>query len=229
MIEARDLCRYYRMGTETIRALDGVSLRIEDGDALAILGPSGSGKSTLMHLLGGLERPTSGSVLVDGVDLATLDARALARYRNEKVGFVFQAFFLQAHLTALENVELPLKIRGVARRERRELASARLAEVGLADRMHHRPAELSGGQRQRVSIARALAGSPRFLFADEPTGNLDTRTGREILDLFLRLRAERGIALVVVTHNPEVVAAVGRAIRLRDGRIEGEPEPPGER
>jgi putative ABC transport system ATP-binding protein len=223
MIEARELRRHYTMGGETIRALDGVSLRVKEGEAVAILGPSGSGKSTLMHLLGGLERPTSGSVLVDGIDLATLDSAALARYRNEKVGFVFQAFFLQPHLTALENVELPLKIRGVPRRERREIARARLAEVGLADRLDHRPAELSGGQRQRVSIARALAGSPRFLLADEPTGNLDSRTGAEILDLFLRLRKERGLALLIVTHNPEIVAAVGRAVRLRDGRLEEGP------
>jgi putative ABC transport system ATP-binding protein len=223
MIEARELRRHYTMGGETIRALDGVSLRVKEGEAVAILGPSGSGKSTLMHLLGGLERPTSGSVLVDGIDLATLDSAALARYRNEKVGFVFQAFFLQPHLTALENVELPLKIRGVPRRERREIARARLAEVGLADRLDHRPAELSGGQRQRVSIARALAGSPRFLLANEPTGNLDSRTGAEILDLFLRLRKERGLALLIVTHNPEIVAAVGRAVRLRDGRLEEGP------
>ena len=219
MIDARDLVRHYGMGSETIRALDGVTLRIEDGESVAILGPSGSGKSTLMHLLGGLERPTSGTIAVDGADLATLDKAALARYRNEKVGFVFQAFFLQPHLTAVENVELPLKIRGVARGERREAARARLADVGLADRMHHRPAELSGGQRQRVSIARALAGSPRFLLADEPTGNLDSKTGREIMDLFLRLNRDQKLTLVVVTHNPEIVQVVGRAVRLRDGKV----------
>jgi putative ABC transport system ATP-binding protein len=219
LIDARNLQRYYTMGGETIRALDGVTLRIDDGESVAILGPSGSGKSTLMHLLGGLERPSGGSVLVDGTDLAALDAPSLARYRNEKVGFVFQSFFLQPHLTAAENVELPLKIRGVPRRTRREAARAQLALVGLASRADHRPTELSGGERQRVSIARALVGGPRFLLADEPTGNLDSRTGGEILELFLRLNRAQRLTLVIVTHNPEVVNVVGRAVRLRDGRI----------
>jgi putative ABC transport system ATP-binding protein len=219
MIEAQDLRRHYSMGDETIRALDGVSLSIAEGDSVAILGPSGSGKSTLMHLLGGLERPTSGSISVDGDELAMLDPGELARYRNEKVGFVFQSFHLQGHLTALENVELPLKLGDVPRRERRRLAEERLAEVGLLDRRDHRPAELSGGQRQRVSVARALARSPRFLLADEPTGNLDSKTGAEILELFLRLNREKRLTLVVVTHNPELADRLDHRIVLRDGRL----------
>ena len=219
MIETRDLSRHYVMGDETIRALDGVTISIADGETLAILGPSGSGKSTLMHLLGGLERPTAGSITVDGAALGALDDEALARYRNEKVGFVFQSFFLQPHLTAVENVELPLKIRGVAKPERRSIAEARLADVGLKDRMRHRPAELSGGQRQRVSVARALAGDPRFLLADEPTGNLDSKTGAEIIDLFLKVHAERRVTVIIVTHNAEIAHVLGRAVRLRDGRV----------
>src|SRR5262249_5758031 len=193
--------------------------RIADGESLAILGPSGSGKSTLMHLLGGLDTPTSGTIEVDGSKLGELDETSLARYRNEKVGFVFQSFHLQPHLTAEENVELPLKLRGVLKRERREAARARLAEVGLSDRADHRPTELSGGQRQRVSIARALAGSPRLLLADEPTGNLDTKTGSEIVELFLRLNREKGLTVVVVTHNPDLAKLMGRSIALRDGKI----------
>jgi putative ABC transport system ATP-binding protein len=219
MIEARDLKRFYTMGGETIRALDGVTITIGEGDSVAILGPSGSGKSTLMHLLGGLERPTDGLIAVDGQDLASLDPLALARYRNEKVGFVFQSFYLQAHLTAVENVELPLKLAERPRAARRKVAEEQLALVGLADRMGHRPTELSGGQRQRVSIARALAMQPRFLLADEPTGNLDSKTGAEILDLFLRLNKERGLTLVVVTHNPELAEKMSRRIVLRDGKL----------
>jgi putative ABC transport system ATP-binding protein len=223
MIEARDLRRHYRMGTETIRALDGVSLSIAAGESVAILGPSGSGKSTLMHLLGGLERPSGGLIAVDGQDLAKLSPAALARYRNEKVGFVFQSFHLQGHLTAAENVELPLKLGEVPRAERRAIAEAKLRDVGLFDRRGHRPSELSGGQRQRVSIARALAREPRFLLADEPTGNLDSKTGAEILELFLRLNRERGLTLVIVTHNPELAARLGRQIVLRDGVLVQEP------
>jgi len=219
MIEARDVVRHYAMGDETIRALDGVSLSIADGESAAILGPSGSGKSTLMHLLGGLERPTSGTITVDGEDLARLSPVALAKYRNTKVGFVFQSFFLQPHLTAIENVELPLKLAEVPREKRRAIALEKLRLVGLANRVEHRPSELSGGQRQRVSIARALANEPRFLLADEPTGNLDTRTGAEILELFQRLNRESKITLIVVTHNPELAEQMGRQISLRDGKL----------
>jgi putative ABC transport system ATP-binding protein len=219
MIEARDLVKHYTLGGETIRALDGVSLSIKDGESVAILGPSGSGKSTLMHLLGGLDTPTGGTIEVDGAKLGSLGEDALARYRNEKVGFVFQSYNLQPHLTAVENVELPLKLRGVPRRERREIARARLADVGLQDRSGHRPAELSGGQRQRVSVARALSGSPHFLLADEPTGNLDSKTGNEILELFLRLNTEKKLTLVVVTHNPELANRLARSISIRDGKV----------
>ncbi len=219
MIEARALAKHYVMGAETIRALDAIDLRIEAGETVAIVGPSGSGKSTLMHLLGGLDTPTSGRVSVDGEDLSRLSRKALAAYRNRKVGFVFQSFHLQAHLSALENVDLPLKIAGMPRRERLPIARARLEEIGLGDRMRHRPAELSGGERQRVSIARALAASPRFLLADEPTGNLDSKPGNEIVSLFLRLNRERKQTIILVTHNAEVASALGRQVALRDGRI----------
>jgi len=219
VIRTQDLIKHYVLGGETIRALDGVSIGIEEGESVAILGPSGSGKSTLMHLLGGLDTPTGGTIEVDGARLGELPEPALARYRNEKVGFVFQSYNLQPHLTAIENVELPLKLRGTERKERRALALERLAEVGLKDRAGHRPTELSGGQRQRVSIARALVGGPHFVLADEPTGNLDTKTGQEIVDLFLRLNREKKLTLVVVTHNPELAALMGRSIALRDGKV----------
>ncbi len=219
MIRTQDLSKHYVLGGETIRALDGVSIGIEEGESVAILGPSGSGKSTLMHLLGGLDTPTGGTIEVDGARLGELPEPALARYRNEKVGFVFQSYNLQPHLTAAENVELPLKLRGTERKERRALALERLAEVGLKDRAGHRPTELSGGQRQRVSIARALVGGPHFVLADEPTGNLDTKTGQEIVELFLRLNREKKLTLVIVTHNPELAALMGRSIALRDGKV----------
>jgi putative ABC transport system ATP-binding protein len=219
VIETSELVKTYVLGGETIRALDGVSLGIQDGESVAILGPSGSGKSTLMHLLGGLDTPTSGTITVDGARLSELGEPGLARYRNEKVGFVFQSYNLQPHLTAAENVELPLKIRGTPRVERRRIARERLAEVGLEKRFEHRPTELSGGQRQRVSIARALAGSPHFLLADEPTGNLDTKTGGEILELFSTLNREKKLTLVVVTHNPELAARMSRSVSIRDGKV----------
>jgi putative ABC transport system ATP-binding protein len=219
LIHTDALKRHYSMGQEVVRALDGVSVDIHDGESVAIIGPSGSGKTTLMHLLGGLDTPSAGRIVVDDEDLAALDEKALARYRNEKVGFIFQSFHLQPHLTAVENVELPLKLRGVKRTDRRRLAAERLAEVGLADRMTHRPAELSGGQRQRVSVARALAGEPRFLLADEPTGNLDSKTGAAILDLFVRLNATKGLTLITVTHDATVAQRHARRIELLDGLV----------
>ncbi len=219
MIQTQNLSKHYRMGAETVCALDGVDLRIARGESVAILGPSGSGKSTLLHLLGGLDRPTSGRIAVDGVELSALDRAGLARYRNRKVGFVFQAFHLQDHLSAVENVSLPLKIRGVPKPERSRVAMAHLAEVGLSDRGGHRPTELSGGQCQRVCIARALAGDPAILLADEPTGNLDTRTGHEIMEIFLRLNRDKGLTLILVTHNPGLAELVHRCVRIVDGRI----------
>ena len=220
MIDPRDLVRHYVMGSETIRALVGVTLRIEDGESVAILGPSGSGKSTLMHLLGGLERPTSGTIAVDGADLAALDKAALARYRNEKVGFVFQPFFLQPHLSAVENVELPLMYAGVkSARERRARAAAALTAVGLGGRLGHYPNQLSGGQQQRVAIARALVNNPKLLLADEPTGNLDTQTSIEVMEIFQRLNREQGLTVVLVTHETDIAEYGTRIVSFRDGRV----------
>lgn len=225
-VRIENLRKRYTLGTEVVNALAGVDLAIARGEAVAILGPSGSGKSTLLHLIGALDTPSTGRVLVAGCDLAALDETGRARYRNERVGFVFQAFFLQPHLTARENVELPLKIAGVAPRERALKASSCLEQVGLSHRASHRPAELSGGERQRVSIARALANEPAILLADEPTGNLDSRTGSEIIDLFIRLNRERGVTLVVVTHDEALARRIGRTVRIRDGAITADERPP---
>jgi putative ABC transport system ATP-binding protein len=184
LIVAKDLVKLYRMGDETVHALDGVTINIPRGDYCAIVGPSGSGKSTLMNMIGGLDTPSEGQLIVDGLDVGELDDAGLAEFRNRKVGFVFQSFNLLPRLTALENVELPMIYGGVAPRERRERAAELLARVGLGDRIAHRPTQLSGGQQQRVAIARALAGRPALLLADEPTGALDTQTGRDIMALF---------------------------------------------
>jgi putative ABC transport system ATP-binding protein len=218
-IATEQLCRYYTMGSECIRALDDVSFQVETGETMAVLGPSGSGKSTLMHLIGGLDTPTHGKVIVEGADLGTMNEVEKARHRRYTVGFVFQFFYLKSHLNALENVELPLKIANVARIKRREIARTRLEDVGLGKRLHHLPSELSGGERQRVCIARALANDPKILLADEPSGNLDSRTGKEIMELFLRLNREKAITLLLVTHNPELAALTGRTLHLMDGRI----------
>jgi putative ABC transport system ATP-binding protein len=218
LIEARDLVKLYQMGDERVRALDGVSFSIPRGDYCAIVGPSGSGKSTLMNILGGLDTPTSGRIVVDGADIGELDDEELARFRNRTVGFVFQSFNLLPRLTALENVELPLIYGGLAPGERRERATALLARIGLADRMTHRPTQLSGGQQQRVAIARALACNPALLLADEPTGALDTHTGQEILALFGELNRD-GATVVLITHDHDVAAATRRTIEMRDGRI----------
>jgi putative ABC transport system ATP-binding protein len=218
LIVARDLRRHYVVGSEVVHALDGVSFSIARGEWVAIVGQSGSGKSTLMNLVGCLDTPTSGTYLLNGADVRTLPDDALADLRNREIGFVFQTFQLLPRATALANVELPLVYRGVPRAERRARAEEALRSVGLADRMHHRPNELSGGQRQRVAIARALVGDPSLLLADEPTGNLDTATGEEIMRLFAELHA-RGHTLVLVTHEPRLAARCPRAIRLSDGRI----------
>jgi putative ABC transport system ATP-binding protein len=221
LIEIRDVSKVYEMGEEKIHALRDVSVSIEENEYLAIMGPSGSGKSTLMNVVGCLDRPTSGSYALRGREVATLSEDELARVRNREIGFVFQTFNLLPRSAALENVELPLVYAGVAAAERRRRAARALEEVGLADRARHRPNELSGGQRQRVAIARALVNSPAILLADEPTGNLDSKTGEEILALFESLHA-RGQTLVVVTHEEDVARRTHRILRLRDGRIESD-------
>jgi len=218
LIHIQDLTRRYVMGTEVVHALRGVSLTIEKGEYIAIMGPSGSGKSTLMNLLGCLDTPSSGRYDLNGVNVADLDDDALADIRNREIGFVFQSFNLLPRSDALHNVELPLIYAGLPSEERREQARRALASVGLADRMHHRPNELSGGQRQRVAVARALVNSPSIVLADEPTGNLDSRTGEEILGLFEEL-SRRGNTIIVVTHEEDVAQHARRILRIRDGRI----------
>src|SRR5919197_2079721 len=202
-----------------VRALDGVDLTIHQSDSLAIMGPSGSGKSTLLGLLGGLDRPTRGSLAFEGRDVATLSDDELARVRNQVVGFVFQSFQLLPRTTALANVGLPLVYRGLGRAERRRRAAEALESVGLGHRLQHRPSQLSGGEQQRAAIARALAAEPAMLLADEPTGNLDSRSGEEVLELLARLHLERGVAVVAVTHDPGVAARSDRTVVMRDGRL----------
>ncbi|HVF04351.1 MAG TPA: ABC transporter ATP-binding protein [Frankiaceae bacterium] len=223
VLEAVDVVKRYDLDGVSVEALRGVSLAVEEGGYVAIMGPSGSGKSTLMHLLGGLDRPTSGTIRLGGVDVATLSSDAMAKVRNETIGFVFQSFQLLARTSALGNVAMPLVYRGVARRERRERAAAALASVGMAHRLDHRPNQLSGGEQQRVAIARALVGDPGVLLADEPTGNLDSRNGAEVLALLDRLNTERGVAVVLVTHDPEVAARARRVVHVRDGELREDP------
>jgi putative ABC transport system ATP-binding protein len=220
VIEAVGLVRTYRMEGVDVAALRGITLRLEAGEYAAISGPSGSGKSTLMHVLGALDRPTAGTVRIAGRDVSRLSDGELARLRNRTVGFVFQAFQLLPRTTAVENVALPLIYRGVRRAERRRRAVAALESFGLGHRLHHRPNQLSGGEQQRVAIARALVGEPKVVFADEPTGNLDTASGAEVMGLLDRLNTERRVAIVLVTHEPEVAAHARRQIRIRDGLIE---------
>jgi len=208
----------YHLGQKKVVAVDGVDLLIEHGEFVAIVGPSGSGKSTLLHLMGGLDRPDEGAVYVDGSDISAMTDEELADFRNRVVGFVFQDFYLQPYLSAVENVELPLKIRGVPRRKRRALALESLAAVGMAERAAHMPSQLSGGERQRVAIARALITKPRLLLADEPTGNLDSKTGAQILEIIERINAE-GVTVVVVTHDAAVAARSRRRLHILDGRV----------
>jgi putative ABC transport system ATP-binding protein len=218
-IVAQDVARSYALDGLEVPALRGVSFTIPAGDYVAIVGPSGSGKSTLMHLLGGLDRPTSGHLAIGGRDVAALSQQELATLRNQTIGFVFQSFHLLARTTAVDNVALPLVYRGIGARERRARAAAMLGRVGLDHRLDHRPNQLSGGEQQRVAIARALVTEPDVLLADEPTGNLDTASGQAVLALLEALNAERGVALVIVTHDREVAARANRQIVMRDGLI----------
>lgn len=219
VIEAKDLKKIYQMGEVEVRALNGVSFQIKRGEVVAIMGPSGSGKSTLMNTLGCLDRPSSGSYLLDGEAVESLNDDQLADIRNRKVGFVFQSFNLLSRTSALANVELPLRYSGL-KDGRKERARAALEAVGLSGRMLHKPTELSGGEQQRVAIARALVNEPAIIMADEPTGNLDSKVGQEIMNLLLNLNHDRGTTLIIVTHDPGVGAQAQRIIRLRDGLLE---------
>ncbi|MBA2669498.1 MAG: ABC transporter ATP-binding protein [Gemmatimonadetes bacterium] len=219
MIQTRGLMKHYVLGAETVRALNGVDLVILRNEYVAIMGPSGSGKSTLMNLIGCLDTPTAGDYTLNGQAVAGLSDDQLARIRNREIGFVFQTFNLLPRSTALENVELPLVYAGIKRQERRERATEALQAVDLGDRMGHRPNELSGGQRQRVAIARALVTHPSIILADEPTGNLDSRTSEEIMALFERLHGE-GQTIIMVTHEPDIAAHAERLVALRDGLVE---------
>ncbi|MDO9086600.1 MAG: ABC transporter ATP-binding protein [Anaerolineaceae bacterium] len=221
VIETRNLKKIYKMGEVEVRALDGVDLQIERGSIVSIMGPSGSGKSTLMNLLGCLDRPTEGDYILDGVQVSQMNDDQLAAARNHLVGFVFQSFNLLARQTALSNVELPLRYGGITK-NRKEKAIEALTAVGLGDRITHRPTELSGGQQQRVAIARALINDPAIIMADEPTGNLDSKSGKEIMDLILSLNQTRKTTIIIVTHDPNVAQISQRIIRLSDGKIVGE-------
>jgi len=219
IIDARDIAKIYQMGDLQVHALRGASLRIRRGELVAIMGPSGSGKSTMMNILGCLDQPTSGEYYLEGVEIAELDDDQLAEIRGKKIGFVFQTFNLLSRTSALSNVELPLVYNGMGRRQRHERAVIALQAVGLEDRLHHRPNELSGGQQQRVAIARALINQPSIILADEPTGNLDSKSGAEIMAIFQRLNEEQGITIIFVTHEPEIAQHTRRIVRIADGRI----------
>ena len=218
VIEVRGIRKDYRMGAETISALNGVDCTIRQNEYVAVMGPSGSGKSTLMNIIGCLDRPSTGEYRLSGEDVSNFGDKALARVRNRRIGFVFQTFNLLPRANAMQNVEVPLMYGGVGRRERRARAREALRRVGLADRLAHRPSELSGGQRQRVAVARALVNEPDILLADEPTGNLDSRTGRDIMELFGALH-ESGQTIILVTHEPDIAARAERHVHLRDGLV----------
>jgi putative ABC transport system ATP-binding protein len=221
-IRAVDLTRTFEVGETTVEALRCINLEVTKGQFVALVGPSGSGKSTLLNLVGGLDRPTGGQLWIDGVELSASKEKALTEHRRRRVGFVFQSFNLLPRSTAVENVALPLMFVGVNEQERTERATQLLAQVGLSDRMDHRPTQLSGGEQQRVAIARALVNRPAIILADEPTGNIDTTTGAEIMDLLRRLNREQGVTLLLVTHDPEAASFADRIIQLRDGQIAGQ-------
>ena len=219
VVEIHDITKVYGQGEAEVRAVDGISLTVEPGEYVAIMGASGSGKSTVMNIIGALDVATSGTYKIDGVDIGDLDDDALSLVRNRRIGFIFQAFNLIPRMSAASNVELPLMYRGVRRSERRRRALDALAKVGLADRSHHQPNELSGGQQQRVAVARALAMEPSLMLADEPTGNLDSRSTADVLDLLDEIHAE-GKTIVIITHEDDVAERAGRVVTLRDGKVE---------
>ena len=220
VVDAKDITKVYQMGEVEVHALRGLSVQIAPGEILSIMGPSGSGKSTLMNILGCLDRPTSGEYILNGESVANMTDDQLADIRNRGVGFVFQSFNLLPRSTALANVELPMRYSALNGRDRKQVAREALEAVGLGDRIHHRPNELSGGQMQRVAIARSLVNNPSIIMADEPTGNLDSQSGDEIMGLLKRLNEERGTTLIIVTHDPEIADLTNRVISIRDGRIE---------
>ena len=220
LLEAKDVKKTYRMGKVLVPALQGVTFDVNEGEFVAVFGPSGSGKSTLLHVLGGLDRPDEGEVLIDGIGFSTLNDNALAEVRLRKIGFVFQFFNLLPRLTALRNVELPLTLADMPEKDSIKKAEDMLKLVGLGDRMNHRPSEMSGGEQQRVAIARALINDPKIVLADEPTGNLDTCTGGEIVQLMKRLNEEKGQTFVVVTHDPAIAETVDRILYLKDGLVQ---------
>ncbi len=221
MIELHKVWRLYRMGRETINALAGINLKVSEGEFISIVGPSGSGKSTLLNIIGGLDSPTTGSIEVDGQDLSKASDNELSSYRNKKVGFVFQTFNLQPTYSALENVALPLVFAKVPLKKRNQIAGEVAKTVGLSGRLKHAPSQLSGGERQRVAIARALINNPKILLADEPTGNLDSKTGEQIMGLLTSLNKEKGITLILVTHDLKTAGHAGRMIQMLDGQITG--------
>lgn len=219
IIELQNLAKTYKVGDTEVQALRGVSYSVEEGDFVAIMGPSGSGKSTLMNIIGCLDKPTSGNYILEGEDVSTFDKNKLARIRNQKIGFVFQTFNLLARTSALENVELPLLYSNVHTKQRHEMALKALESVGLKNRAHHKTNQLSGGEQQRIAIARALLNNPALILADEPTGNLDTKTSSEIMDIFTKLNVEKGITMVMVTHESDIAAYARKRIHVRDGQI----------